>query len=484
MSGKPRTRIAIGILISVCASLLISAPAQAANALATFQSQKLVWKSCGSDLQCTTLKVPMDYAAIDKNTFTLSVIRHLATDRKNRIGTLFVNPGGPGGSAYNYAQAATEIVSKKIVQRFDILGFDPRGVGRSQPTRCLTDKEEDSYISADTSVVSQNDLNVLLAAAKKFAAACAAKTGPKIGHFGTIETAKDMELLRGLLKEPKLNFLGKSYGTFLGTLYAALYPTKVGKFVLDGAIDPNASNAQQNLIQAIGFDSALLDYTKKNKDFSQTDIVNFIRNLRAKPLSLPNGRKLTPSLAIIAIASTLYDNETGWPNLTEALDEALNKKNPRPMMDLADEYNTRDANGRYSNENDMAQVISCLDIVDNRSVAQMTKDGVLMKQKAPVFGPYLTYAGLTCKYWKHPVAKRPPLNSISTTPVIIIGVSKDPATPYSWALKLHTIFKGSTLITFNGDGHTGHNRGNKCVDSAVDTYLLTGKTGSNLSCSN
>ena len=482
MSGKTRKRLSPGILLLLTASLFAALPSHAANTLTTFQSQKLVWKSCGSDLQCTTFKVPMDYDAIDKNTFTLSVIRHLASDKKKRIGTLFVNPGGPGGSAYNFAQAATQIVSKKIVQRFDILGFDPRGVGRSQPTRCLTDKEEDSYISADTSVVSQNDLNVLLAAAKKFAAACAVKTGPKIGHYGTMETAKDMELLRGLLKEPKLNFLGKSYGTFLGTLYAALYPTKVGKFVLDGAIDPNATNAQQNLIQAVGFDSALLDYTKKNKAFSQTDIVNFIRDLRTKPLTLPNGRKLTPSLAIIGIASTLYENQSGWPDLTKALDAALNKQDPRPLLDLADAYNTRDANGRYSNENDMAQVISCLDLADNRSIAQMTKDGILMKQKAPVFGPYLTYAGLTCKYWKHPVAKRPPLNSISTAPVIIIGVSKDPATPYSWALKLHAIFKGSTLITFNGDGHTGHNRGSSCVDNRVDSYLLGAAAGSNLTC--
>jgi len=426
--------------------------------------------------------VPMDYAAIDKNTFTLSAIRHSATDKKNRIGTLFVNPGGPGGSAFDYAQAATQIVSKKIVQRYDIVGFDPRGVGRSQPMRCLTDKEEDNYISADTSVITQNDLNALLSAAKNFAAKCAIKTGPKIGHYGTVETAKDMELLRTLMKEPKLNYLGKSYGTFLGTLYAALYPSKVGKFVLDGAIDPNATNAQQNLIQAMGFDSALLDYTKKTKTFTQKDILNFIDSLRANPLTLPNGRKLTSSLAIIAIASTLYDNKSGWPNLSEALDEAINKKNPRTLLDLADNYNTRDANGHYSNENDMAQVISCLDLADNRSIAQITQDGKLLKQKAPVFGPFLTYAGLTCKYWKHSPSKKPAMTSIKTTPVIVIGVTKDPATPYSWALKLHSILKNSTLITFNGEGHTGHNRGSSCVDNRVDTYLLGANAGANLSC--
>jgi pimeloyl-ACP methyl ester carboxylesterase len=312
----------------------------------------------------------MDYDSIDKNIFTLSVIRHLASDKQHRIGTLMVNPGGPGESAYDYARAATQIVSRKIVQRYDILGFDPRGVGRSEPARCLTDKEEDSYISADTSVNSQSDLNNLLAQAKKFAQACATVAGPKIGHYGSVDGAKDMDLLRTLLKEPKLNYLGKSYGTFLGTLYAALYPSRVGKFILDGAIDPNASNAQQNLTQAVGFDTALLDYINKNKTFSQNQIVQLIKSLQVKAMTLPNGRRLTPALAVIGIASTLYENSSGWPNLTRALDAAINKKDPRPFLDLADNYNNRDANGHYSNENDISQVIACLDLTEPRTIAQ------------------------------------------------------------------------------------------------------------------
>ncbi len=463
-------------------ALFSSVPADAASPLTQFQTQTLNWKSCGSDLQCTTFKVPMDYNAIDKNTFTLYVTRHLASDKKHKLGTLFVNPGGPGGSAVNYAQAATQIVSRAITNRYDILGFDPRGVGKSQPTRCLTDKEEDQYIAADTTVITKNDLNVLLGQAKYFATQCAVAAGAKIGHFGSVEAAKDMELLRTLLREPKLNFLGKSYGTFLGTLYAALYPTKVGKFVLDGAIDPNATNAEQNLTQAIGFETALIDYTKKNKTYSQQDIVDFLNTLRNKPLELPSGRKLTSSLAIVAIASTLYENASGWPDLTDALNAAIKNSDPRPLIDLADSYNTRDANGRYSNENDIAQVIGCLDLSDKRTVAQMTSDGAKMKAKAPVFGPYLTYAGLTCKYWKHPAATKPAMTKIKTSPVIIIGVTKDPATPYAWAKKLAAIFTGSTLITFNGEGHTGHNRGSSCVDSRVDAYLLGAPAGSNLTC--
>ena len=425
----------------------------------------------------------MDYSAIDSNIFTLSVVRHLATDKKRRIGTLFVNPGGPGGSAVNYAAHANQIVSSAITKRYDILGFDPRGVGESDPARCLSDKEEDVYIGADTSVITKNDLNSLLSQAKGFADACAKEIGQKIGHYGSVEAARDMELLRVLLKEPKVNYLGKSYGTYIGTLNAALYPTHVGKFVLDGAIDPNASNAAQNLTQAIGFDTALQDFITKTHGFTKKQILAFLNSLHSKPLELPSGRKLTASLAIIAIASTLYDNSTGWPELTDALNEAINKANARPLLDLADSYNTRDANGHYSNENDIAEIISCLDIADPRSIAQMTKDGATMKVKAPVFGPFLTYAGLSCKYWKHPASKKPAMQKIVTSPIIVIGVKKDPATPYAWSKKLAAIFSGSTLITFDGEGHTGHNRGNKCVDSRVDSYLLGGSAGKNLICS-
>ena len=464
-------------------ALVYAVPSQATSPIAKFQQQKLNWESCGDNLQCTTFKVPMDYNSIDANTFTLYVSRYLATDKKNRIGTLFVNPGGPGGSAVDYAQAATQVVSTAITSRYDILGFDPRGVGQSQPTRCLTDKEEDTYIATDTTVYTKNDLNTLLSQAKYFAAACAKNAGPKIGHYGSVEAAKDMELLRGLLKEPKLNYLGKSYGSFLGTLYAALYPTKVGKFVLDGAIDPNATNAEQNLIQATAFENALIDFTKKYKTYSQKDILKFLNSLHVKPLTLPNGRKLTSSVAIVGIAATLYDNKTGWPDLATALNAAIKDGNPRPLFELADSYNSRDAGGQYTNENDISQVIGCLDLAENRTVAQMTKDGAQLKKVAPIFGPYLTYAGLACKYWKHKQPVKPAMTKIQTTPIIIIGVTKDPATPYAWAGKLATIFTGSTLITFNGEGHTGHNRGNKCVDSIVDNYLLTGKAGSSTTCS-
>ena len=479
MSGKTRRKFAI--TVSVIATL-IAVPSFSASPLTAYQNQGLNWKSCGSGLECTTFKVPLDYSAISSKSFTLAVVRHKATNTNQRIGTLFVNPGGPGGSAFDYASAATRIVSKKIAQRYDIVGFDPRGVGKSEPIRCLSDAEEDSYLSADTAVLTKNDLNSLLSRAKFFALKCAEPSHNKIAFVGTVDNARDMELLRQILKEPRLNFLGKSYGTYLGTLYAALYPTKVGRFVLDGAVDPNASSGSQNLGQAISFDKALLDYQNKSKSFTQQKILAFINSLYSKPLQLPSGRKLTASMAIVGIAASLYDNANGWPTLTSALDAAINKGDARPLIDLSDIYNRRDANGHYSNENDISQAISCLDISDTRSVSQMTSDGSVMKVRAPVFGPFLTYAGLACKYWKYPPSAKPSTKLILTNPIMIIGVTKDPATPYSWAKKLQLVFKKSSLVTFVGEGHTGHNRGNKCVDIAVDSYLLQGILTKSITC--
>jgi len=479
MSGKTRRKFVI--TVSVIATL-IAVPSFSASPLTAYQNQGLNWKSCGSGLECTTFKVPLNYSAISSKSFTLSVVRHKATNTNQRIGTLFVNPGGPGGSAFDYASAATRIVSKKIAQRYDIVGFDPRGVGKSEPIRCLSDAEEDSYLSADTAVLTKNDLNSLLSRAKFFALKCAEPSHNKIAFVGTVDNARDMELLRQILKEPRLNFLGKSYGTYLGTLYAALYPTKVGRFVLDGAVDPNASSGSQNLGQAISFDKALLDYQNKSKSFTQQKILAFINSLYSKPLQLPSGRKLTSSMAIVGIAASLYDNANGWPTLTSALDAAINKGDARPLIDLSDIYNRRDANGHYSNENDISQAISCLDISDTRSVSQMTSDGSVMKVRAPVFGPFLTYAGLACKYWKYPPSAKPSTKLILTNPIMIIGVTKDPATPYSWAKKLHLVFKKSSLVTFVGEGHTGHNRGNKCVDIAVDSYLLQGILTKSITC--
>ncbi len=451
---------------------------QQSYTLKELQNQKLNWEVCYSSFKCATLKVPVDYNHLGKDFFHLKVLKHEATNPAKRIGSIVVNPGGPGGSGFDYAYNAEYIVSQEINQRFDIVGFDPRGVNLSDPIRCLSDKQEDIYLASDGKAGSAALEAQLISAAKMFATACAKVAGKRLGHYSTVETAKDMEILRSAMGEDKLNYLGKSYGTFLGTLYASLYPQHVGRFVLDGAVDPNVSIRNQNLVQARGFDLALDDFFKQSKTVTKAQLVKLLSQAEVRPISGDNHRIVTPALLITAVASALYDPQAGWPRLEPALLKAITNSKGQLLLDLADEYSHRDANGHYTdNQDDISQVISCLDFRDSRTLAQIKADEPVFAKTAPIFGPFLTFAGLTCHYWSTGVVAFPkPLSGLKTPPILIIGVTADPATPYEWALSLHKAFLSSSLLTFNGDGHTGHNRGSSCIDSKVDAYFLTGKT--------
>lgn len=386
-----------------------------------------------------------------------------------------MNPGGPGGSGIQYVLSADSIVSKSIENVYDLIGFDPRGVNLSQPIRCLTDKQEDIFLGGNGSVQTPADLSGAIASAKLMATTCAAVAGGRLAHYSTLDSARDMELLRILLKEPKLNYVGKSYGTYLGTLYAALYPTTTGRIVLDGAVDPTVTIRDQNIAQSVGFDTALKSFIASNPSFSLKQIKSFLQSSRARPLIDSKKRELSESLAVTGIAAALYDPSNGWPLLVKALASAINDRNPYGFFLLADSYNERDSNGHYvSNQNDISSVISCLDFKDSRNLGQIEADSKVFSATAPFFGPYLAYSGLSCVYWHAKPVVSPRLSNLVTNPLLVIGTTRDPATPYKWAQGLHKLLTKSTLITLNGDGHTGANRGSSCVDKAMNNYLLTG----------
>ena len=445
--------------------------------LANYQGQTLQWSPCNDGFECTSFKVPLDYSHIDGNSFVIQAIKHVANTPAKRLGSLIMNPGGPGGSAIDYVLSADSIVSKSIEDVYDLVGFDPRGVNLSQPIRCLTDAQEDTYLGGNGSVQSAADLATAISSAKLMASACAKAAGNKLAHYSTLDTARDMEILRILLKEPKLNYIGKSYGTFLGTLYAALYPKTIGRVVLDGAVDPNISPRDANIAQAVGFETALKSFVAANPTFSISQIKNFLQSARTKPLTEYPNRQLSESLAITGIAAALYEPADGWPILKRALANAINHGNPADFFFLADSYNQRDPSGHYvSNQTDISSVIGCLDSKDPRTLAQVEGDAKAFSAAAPFFGPYLTYGGLSCLYWKAQPVATPVLKNLETNPLLIIGTTRDPATPYHWAQGLHKDLLNSTLITLNGDGHTGSNRGSSCVDKAMNNYLLTGKS--------
>jgi pimeloyl-ACP methyl ester carboxylesterase len=301
-----------------------------------------------------------------------------------------------------------------------------------------------------------------------------------------------MDILRAALGEKTLNYVGKSYGTFLGTLYAELFPKKVGRFVLDGAVDPNIPMKDQNLAQAVGFDRATTAFIKEcltrtdcpftgTVKEAQATIIATLQNATTKPLTQKNPRNnddrvITESLILVGIASSLYDDVDGWPKLREAFTESTEGFGDT-FLQLADEYSGRNPDGTFrSNDFDSGAVIDCLDWRDARTTEEFTEDAQEFAAKAPIFGPYIAYAGLHCQFFPQPKTQRVAntTTTITTAPIIVIGTIRDPATPYSWSVSLSKIFKGSSLISLDGDGHTGHGRGSACVDNAVDAYLLSG----------
>ena len=478
-----RTRQRLAIAVFTCLAVLISGTFAIRNynthnySPSYFQNQKLKWLPCNDIYECTSFKVPVNYTHIDNHVFTLQVIRHLATDQKQLLGSLFVNPGGPGGSALNYAYNADNIVSKAIYDKYDIVGFDQRGVNQSDPIRCLDDKAEDKFLSSDGKASNVEEVRVLDAQAANFANKCFLAAGVRLGHVSTLEGARDMDLLRQLLHEQKLNYLGKSYGTYLGTLYAKLFPENVGRMILDGAVDPNVSIRDQNLVQAVGFDSALNDYLKSQNQYKLADVTRLIEAAGRNRLKDSGNRPLTQSLLITALAESLYNNLTGWPKLTKALTQARTQGKPDLLLEIADTYNGRNPDGTFrDNQNDISIMITCADWIEKRSTSEIQADAINFAKAAPTFGPFLAYSGLTCHYWKskpEAPARKILINTKST--IVVIGITKDPATPYVWAKGLTQALTNSILLTYDGEGHTGHNRGNSCIDRQVDGYFLTGK---------
>ena len=440
--------------------------------LKEFQNQELKWQNCYENFQCSTLLVPVDYDKITNDVFHLKVIKYKATDQRQKLGALIVNPGGPGASAFDYAYNAENIVSAMIRKKYDIVGFDQRGVGQSDPVRCLTDKETDEMLAGPMIADTPENQRKMVDNAKFFASKCKKAAGNKLTHLSTLESAKDMELLRLALDEPKLNYLGKSYGTYLGTLYASLYPTQVGKMILDGAIDPNISISEQNLTQARGFEMALNQFLIKNK-ISKFVISNFFKKLQVEPLATKSDRRLNDSLAILGVASALYDDVTGWPKLALALNQAL-LGDGSLLLKLSDDYVGRSQTGKYStNENDIAPIISCLDW--NTSVETTSKINIFQKFKivGPIFGPYLANSEFACKHLFQSIFnKNSNIHLALSSTVMIIGTTRDPATPYEWAVALSKSFPNSFLVTLDSDGHTGQGRSNPCIDGAVDSYLI------------
>ncbi|MGA5288537.1 alpha/beta hydrolase [Streptomyces pseudogriseolus] len=433
----------------------------------------------GDEWQCATLEVPLDRSKPDGETIGLALIRAEATG-DDRIGSLLFNFGGPGGSGVSTLPAYAETAAD-LRERYDLVSWDPRGTGGSGGVRCRDDKAiEAAESSVDGTPDTPAEERVYLADAADFGKGCQKAAGKLMAHVSTTDTARDMDRIRQALGDEKMHYLGISYGTELGGVYAHLFPEKVGRMTLDAVVDPTADAIGHAKNQTRGFQTALDNYlrsTGQDPEEGSREIADLLDRIDAEPLPTSSpGRELTQSLAIIGIVLPLY-SEASWPALTSALDAAQDGDGTE-LLALADGYNERDASGSYGTTTHAQRVISCLDDKQRPTVEETRKLLPEFEELSPVFGPFLGWDTASwCHDWPVPGQfETPEVSAPGAAPILIVGNTGDPATPYEGARRMADELGKDVgvMLTWKGEGHGAYGSGSDCVDSTVNAYLLDG----------
>ncbi len=459
-------------------------------ALTTFYNQPARWHNCGI-ADCATVTVPVDYLHPGGPTTSLDVTRVKATGTS--IGALFVNPGGPGGSAFDYAKAADNMLNASVLAHFDIIGVDPRGVGHSSPIHCMSDAQIDRMSSANTSTHDAGQIQAALNAARIPEQACAASTDPLIAHMGTADAARDLDIVRQVVGDASFNYLGKSYGSELGQVYAALFPERVGRMVLDGVLPASIDTVMMTKDQAVSFEAAIRNFAAYcgqkpacplhgSVDQQVRQVRSWMDSLTSSPLAGSNGRTLTEGLANAAVLNWLYFPPSDYDQLIPALSAAMQSGNPKPLLQLLDQRDGRNAAGHYTdNSTDAYYAVDCTDHPYSGTVTQTQATAQQWRAQAPTFGADLAWGMLACSHWPHAAALPTNLSAVTAT-VMVVSTRHDPATPHSWGVQVAARFPHSALVTWNSWQHTAYGQGSACVDDAVDTYLLAGSAAPSTLC--
>ncbi|GAA1654992.1 alpha/beta hydrolase [Georgenia ruanii] len=498
MSFRPTVPaiLAVVLLLAGCASgspqgssdasSPVTASGEVPAGLDDYYDQHVAWERCGSDLECADVTVPLDYDHPGGEHATIAVKRLLSARDGERVGSLLVNPGGPGSPGTTLVDSATTMFSADLRDAYDIVGFDPRGTGESSRVECVSDAELDRIRATQYDTDSPQGVADYAADAKKIAQGCAKHTGALLTEVDTTSAARDMDVLRHVLGEKQLNYLGYSYGTYLGATYADLFPKHVGRFVLDGAMDPALSAHETTLGQAEAFEQALHAYVEDclggqacPLSGSVDDGVRKVRTLlqvtEDTPLPTSDGRELTAPLAFSGMLLPLYDNRQ-WVVLTQALTQAMRESDGSMLLYLADLMAGRASDGTYPDGSTEANwAINCADFGSTGDPDVWTEQAKELEQASPTFGRMLAYGDVLCAEWPdQPAADRAPIHAPGANPIMVVGTTGDPATPYPWAQSLAEQLDSGFLVTYEGEGHTAYGRSNACVTGAVDSFLIDG----------
>ena len=463
-----------------------------AENLRPYYEQVLTWKDCDNGMQCTTAIAPMDWANPSSATdIELAVVRQPATG-STRLGSLFINPGGPGGSGYDFVYDSVDFATSEDLQAsFDVVGWDPRGVGRSSAVKCYDGPELDQFIFGlpEAPRGTPEWIDEVTQASIDFGQACLENTGELLQFIDTQSTVHDLDMLRAVVGDEKLNYLGYSYGSDIGSYYVENFPDKVGRLVVDGATDSSISVFDVGLTQTAGFQLALENYITAcpemfpdecpfmdGLDAALATIRGYYDTYDATPIPGADGRMMDAGVIDIAMSMALCSQDS-WPFLNDLFTEVGNGETDTAFF-LADYYYSRDTDGTYAdNSLESFLAIYCVDYPVETDPAVLAEQEVLLQQASPTtYRPSPPIGDTTCINWpfKYIGPGIEALTGKGAPPVLVVSTTGDPATPYEWGVALADQLESAVLITFNGEGHTAYGQGNACIVSTVDDYLLKG----------
>ena len=462
--------------------------------LERYYEQTVDWSSCGGGFECAEVLAPMNWDAPDPATdIRLAVVRQPATGRK--IGSLFVNPGGPGASGFDLVRDSVDFaVGEALQERFDIVGWDPRGVGRSAPVSCFTDpKDMDDFLfgipATDPKTDPQGWIAEVTAASTAFADACGDNTGEVLQYIDTLSTVHDLDLLRAVVGDQKLNYLGYSYGSDIGAYYLDRFPENSGRIVLDGATDPAISVFEVGLEQTKGFQRALENYLVACPGMFGADcpftgdlavdlptIRALFDRFDAQPVRAADGRFMDAGVLDTAISAALYSQDS-WMYLNYLFEEAEAGK-PDTAFLLADFYYDRNPDGTYAtNMFEAFFAIYCVDYPVETDPAVLARQNELMREASPTtFRDFPVMGDAVCGNWPYQYLGDgdTSVSGVGAPPFLIVATTGDPATPYEWGVRLSEAMPSSQLVTFNGEGHTAYNKASSCVNRTVEDFFING----------
>ena len=452
-----------------------------------FYGQDIDWEGCG-EFECAVVLAPLDWDDPAAGAIELAIKRQVATgDEADRIGSLLINPGGPGSSGYDAVERMVPNFGEELTAAFDVVGFDPRGVGLSSAVDCGDGPTLDDVLTEDVPIENQDDVEAARAQIQAFGEGCLERTGPLLGEIDTVSSARDMDLLRAVLGDDKLYYAGFSYGTFLGATSAELSPENTGRLLLDGALDPSMSNDDLVIGQAEGFEESLRAFVtwcldsgscplRGSVDDGMKQIDDMVARIEAQPIDAGEGKVLNGTMAFTGIIVTLYD-DTSWRYLSMALQEVLTAGTGSIFLELANLYLNRTSDGQYTSNLMVAfTAINCLDYPTvERDYDEMVTFAEEVEEVAPTFGRDFAM-GVGCEGWPFPAeGERGPIAAVGAPPILVVGTTGDPATPYEWSVALAEQLESGHLLTWEGEGHTAYGRANECVIDTVDAYLVRGE---------